>query len=27
MPYLGFPAYTQKINEVQAEGYAGFAVA
>ena len=27
MPYLGFPAYTQKITEVQAAGYEGFEVA
>jgi cyclohexanone monooxygenase len=26
MPYLGFPAYVQKCNEVAARGYEGFAV-
>jgi len=27
MPYLGFPAYVQKCDEVAAGGYEGFAVA
>jgi cyclohexanone monooxygenase len=27
MPYLGFPPYVQKCNEVAAKGYEGFAVA
>jgi cyclohexanone monooxygenase len=27
MPYLGFPPYVEKCNEVAAKGYAGFALA
>jgi len=27
MPYLGFPPYVQKCNEVASRGYEGFAVA
>jgi cyclohexanone monooxygenase len=27
MPYLGFPQYVQKCNEVVAKGYEGFAIA
>jgi len=26
MPYIGFPPYVEKCNEVAASGYAGFAL-